>query len=261
MLYSASVLILHDSRNSKSSFEIFYLNSYTILRFESLLSKSSVEIARISVSSHRFVNWSKSNHQDHFYNNRTELSFKQELRKCKRYSYRSNLVSSSHLHTLLSREIAFMLRDDFATSNRFYSNWMKSTIARAWRVAENTHSNKTCVCLNISKLFCIETTSQHHVRSTTIELNRSSSKRWRIVRDINTNQICFRFDISTLFAHQESRSRFENNIAIFTIRKSLKKHMRYTYKSSMRLLLNLRFLRSSSKILSIEMKKWDVQLI
>ena len=158
---------------------------YILLSIETLIQlKSSIrKLQEVSVSSHRFViwkseqstSWSRSKHQ---VASTSEVNM-QELEKLTR------------THTQIESQFVWISRNS-STSKRLRN--IKSILqqlnevdnhVRVWRNAEDTHSIRACICLNVLQLFCIETISQS--QSITRYSKKSINQESRITNNAQTS--------------------------------------------------------------------------
>ena len=135
-------LILHDSRDSKSFYILLFIENLT--RFYTL------EISSISHSIE--IETSKE-----FYKKRQLQKFEELLR----------------IHTQIRRALICISRNSSASKRLRNIKLILQQLndindhAETWKYYENTHSNRICIDLNISKLFCIQTISRAWSKNST----------------------------------------------------------------------------------------------
>ena len=118
------------------------------------------------------------------------------------YDFKNSKLSFDFLSKFLYKQFWFSIRNllsrfsknsrfissirhliEIKTSNRFYK---RNQFAKIWEINKNTHSTRTCICLNISQLFCIETISQLQ-ENRSIKSSKLYTMRKRRIRKIFNN--------------------------------------------------------------------------
>ena len=240
MLYSAFVLTLYDSRNSKFSShflsKLVYKQLWLFIR--NLLSR----ISSIRHLSNVF--------RDRNRNIKSILQAKstcKSLKNWRKHTFNSNLRLSERL-------AIFSHRNDFATLSRLYNNWTSSTVmqklrklrmiyiqiehesvwifqnfftskrlrniksilqqlneidssAKTWKITRDTQSIWACVCLNVSQFFCIQIVSSFQ-KSRSIRNSKLHTMRKRQIREV-FNNVCW-FKQSSKSCNAKTRKCDEN---------------------------------------------------